>query len=213
MAVRTFLLFTLLMTVAHARVHAQSLEQPDLDRAAREMFEAGREAFDAGRYAEALENFEHAHMASGRAELLYDIGLAADRLREDERALRAFERYLQEAVDPVHRDQVAARVAALRAARERARVKDEQRRALEAAEVARAAQRAPQPAPASATVDDAQRDDSDGGVLTTWWFWTGAAVLLAGGAAAVYVATRPHEKSDLPAPNTGVVVQTLRFGP
>lgn len=212
MGVRTFFSFTLLLLALCTRVHAQSLEQPDLDRAAREMFEAGREAFEAGHYAEALEHFEHAHMASGRAELLFDIGLAADRLREDDRALRAFERYLDEAVDPVHREQVAARVAALRAARERARVKDEERRKLEAAEVARAAQRAPQPAPLdSAPADD--RHEDGGSVLSQWWFWVGASVLVAGGAVAVYVATRPEPKSDLPAPNTGVVVQTLRFGP
>ena len=219
----------ILAGTAHAQ---QSHEAEDAlgaagHRAAKVAFEQGRRAFDAGRYEEALERFEQAYELSDRPELLFDVGLAADRLREDARALSAFERYLDEAVDPEHRVQVEQRVAALRAARSRAEWRErEQDRAARAAvpppaDVARAAAR-------NSTADDASRsaggardrgpardlgDEEDGGLLSQWWFWAGAAALVAGGAVTVYVLTRPGDDPALPEPNTGVVVPTLRLAP
>jgi tetratricopeptide (TPR) repeat protein len=58
------------------------------------LFEAGRQAYWAGRYADALQYFERAYELSERGELLYDIGAAADRLRNDARALSALEAFL-----------------------------------------------------------------------------------------------------------------------
>jgi len=196
-------------------------------RAAKNAFEQGRDAFDAGRYDEAIERFEHAYELSGRPELLFNVGLAADRLREDERALAAFERYLEQAVDPEHGEQVEQRVAALRAARSRA-ARREQAREREAAlsvptpiQTARAAASGSgdRTRPASnsardAPVHDAGEDpDDSGGLLSEWWFWAGAAALVAGGAATVYLVTRPDDGPALPEPNTGVVVSTLRLAP
>jgi tetratricopeptide (TPR) repeat protein len=218
--------------VLHGTVCAQhSREAEDAlgaagHRAAKSAFEQGREAFDAGRYDEAIERFERAYELSGRPELLFNVGLAADRLREDERALSAFERYLEQAVDPLHREQVEQRVAALRSARARAEQR-ERARARAAAlnaptpkQTARAAaiegsgtrertRSTPNAAPHGAT-----RDTGDGGgLLSEWWFWTGAAVLVAGGAATAYLLTRPGDGPALPEPNTGVVVSTLRLAP
>jgi tetratricopeptide (TPR) repeat protein len=68
--------------------------QADEDREARFLFEAGRTAYDAGRYREALAHFQGAYDLSLRPQLLYNVGQAADRLRQDEVALDAFERYL-----------------------------------------------------------------------------------------------------------------------
>lgn len=95
---------------------AQDRGDPSVDAEARSLFEAGRTAFDAGRYADALEYFERSHELSGRSALLYNIGSAADRLRRDEEALRAFERYLQELPDAPNRSAVQARIQVLRRA-------------------------------------------------------------------------------------------------
>jgi tetratricopeptide (TPR) repeat protein len=66
-----------------------------LEGEAAALFEAGKQAYWAGRYADALEYFERAEKLSKRPELLYDIGAAADRLRDDERALSALEAFLE----------------------------------------------------------------------------------------------------------------------
>src|SRR5262245_19042349 len=70
----------------------------DVARAKR-AFETGQQAFAAGRFEEAADSFEHAYALSGRPELLFDLGLAADRLRDDERALEAFQRFLEMSQD------------------------------------------------------------------------------------------------------------------
>src|SRR5690348_1830127 len=68
-------------------------------------FESGQQAFDAGRFEAAADSFEHAYALSGRPELLFDLGLAADRLRDDERALEAFQRFLEMSQDSELRSQ------------------------------------------------------------------------------------------------------------
>jgi tetratricopeptide (TPR) repeat protein len=65
-----------------------------LDREARALFEAGREAMTQGRYESALAHFREAYDASGRPELLYNIAVAADRLRRDADALEAYRGFL-----------------------------------------------------------------------------------------------------------------------
>ena len=58
---------------------------------ARALFEAGRQAFTDGRFEDALQRFSQSYELSHRAELLFNIGQAADRLRRDAEALAAFE--------------------------------------------------------------------------------------------------------------------------
>ena len=84
------------------------------DDEARALFDAGRIAFEAGRYDAALESFRRAHELSGRPELLYNIGQAADRLRLDEQALEAFEAFIAAVPDHPTRTAVDARIAVLR---------------------------------------------------------------------------------------------------
>jgi tetratricopeptide (TPR) repeat protein len=95
---------------ATAEVSAESAR----DEEARSLFEAGRSAFADGRYEDALGDFQRAYELSGRAALLYNVGTTADRLRESEAALAAFERYLVEVPDPSNRAEVEARVRHLR---------------------------------------------------------------------------------------------------
>lgn len=211
-----------LFSISPSLASAQSAEQLDEDAlfgdaeqdAARAAFKDGRIAFDRGRYAEALERFEHAYALSGKSELLYNIGIAADRIREDERALEAFEQYLKETPSSSQREQVRMRVVALREARARKQREDrsdQQRQAPTPAEVASASVREPERDDA---FTESEGDRDGGGVLSEWWFWTGASVLLIAGGVTAYVLLQPQdEPAELPRPNTNVIVPTLRLAP
>lgn len=84
------------------------------DAAAREYFNAGRAAFDQADYESALMYFRHAYRTSGREALLYNIGIAADRLQRDKEALEAFEQYLDNAEKPPRETEVRTRIEALK---------------------------------------------------------------------------------------------------
>ena len=83
------------------------------DTAGREYFERGRDAFEEADYENALAYFRHAYELSGRAELQYNIGVAADRLQREEEALEAFRRYLAETKEPTRAAEVRQRIDAL----------------------------------------------------------------------------------------------------
>ncbi len=80
------------------------------------MFEAGSLAFDNARYDDAVEYFPRAYEPSGRAVLLHNVGVAADRLRRDTEALEAFEQFLAQVPAHPRRRDVEARVEVLRLA-------------------------------------------------------------------------------------------------
>lgn len=107
----TSLAFVLLASTLVSTANAQG----DREEEARALFMAGRAAYDAGRYEAALSRFQEAYELSGRAELLYNIGQTADRLRQDQVALDAFERFLTEApAEAPNRDVAQRRVEFLR---------------------------------------------------------------------------------------------------
>ncbi len=83
------------------------------DAAAREYFERGRSSFEQADYEGALVYFRHAYRLSGRGELQYNIGVAADRLQREEEALEAFRRYLEETESPAREIEVRERIHAL----------------------------------------------------------------------------------------------------
>jgi tetratricopeptide (TPR) repeat protein len=103
------------LSISAGAAHGQDVAG-DPDAEARVLFEAGVYAFNGDRYAEALEHFERSYALSRRPKLLYNIGLAADRLQEEERALESFEAYLHELPDAENRVDVEARIAVLRRA-------------------------------------------------------------------------------------------------
>lgn len=103
-------------------------ESPDTE--ARNLFEAGRLAFAGGSFERALSYFKQAYDLSHRAPLLYNIGVAADRLRHDQEALDAFEQYLREVPSAANREEVEGRVTAIRSALN-ARHAEEEARAVE----------------------------------------------------------------------------------
>lgn len=93
---------------------AQEAQSDAHDEEARALYQAGRVAFDDGRFEDALGYFERAHELSGRAELLFNIASAADRLRRNAVALENFEAYLEAVPDADNRRSVEARIALLR---------------------------------------------------------------------------------------------------
>lgn len=139
------------------------------DAEARGLFTAGEAAYSAGRFEDALSHFRRAYELSGRAALLYNIGLSAANIRRDREALEAFERYLAETEDAANRAIVEGRIVTLRRSIEQ----DEARAGeLEAAqERARAA-------------DQARAESSSGGGASTagWVLVVGGGVALATGA-------------------------------
>lgn len=84
------------------------------DGDARTLFTLGQSAFSEGRVEAALEYFQRAYDLSHRPELLFNIGHAADRLRDDRRALAAFEGFLRDVPDSPQRASTEVRVEVLR---------------------------------------------------------------------------------------------------
>lgn len=101
-----------LPTIAHSQEPVSDAH----DEEARAVFAAGETAFGDARYEDALGYFQRAYELSDRPVLLYNVGVAADRLRRDEVALDAFERFLSLVAEHPRRRDVEARVIVLRAA-------------------------------------------------------------------------------------------------
>lgn len=135
---------------------------PDVE--ARREFEAGAIAFADGRFEEALASFESSYGLSGRPELLYNIAICHDRLRHDRLAVQNYDAFLAALPETPRREEVEARLPALR---EAIAAEDAERARLEAATAA--------------------GGTSGGGedIAASPWLWIGigAGVLLAGGIA------------------------------
>lgn len=83
------------------------------DAEARGLYEAGRAAFADTRFEDAFEYFERSHALSGRPELLYNIGLAAERAGRDTDAVDSYRAYLAALPDAENRRDVLARIEVL----------------------------------------------------------------------------------------------------
>jgi tetratricopeptide (TPR) repeat protein len=186
---------------------------------AKALFQAGKAAYEAGQYADALKYFEQAYEQSKRPRMFYNIGQAADRLRNDERALEAFRRFLELVPDDPARPDVELRITALersvaqRTAAQGGAPTPADDAALAPAAVADAATR---PATPSETAYDptldapADRPHDEGSVFGTWWFWTVTGVVVAGGATALVLVLSEEPSAPKPiAGEVGGVVQTL----
>lgn len=108
--------FTSATTTAYGQAHRDvDTQQAELAEAqARSHFETGSLAFAAGRYEDALIEFRKAYGLSPRPKLLYNIAVAADRLRRDSEALESFEAYLQARPNAPEREEVRSRIVVLR---------------------------------------------------------------------------------------------------
>lgn len=78
-------------TDAYAQVKTEKAAN---DQRAREVFQKGDVAYAEGRYEEALANFQEAYDLSGRAQLLFNVSNALERLGRYQEAVDALEKYL-----------------------------------------------------------------------------------------------------------------------
>lgn len=78
-------------------------------------FRQAEVAYEQGDYVGALESFQRAHELTGNPEILYNVGVVADRLGRDELALESFELYLRGRPGAEDRADVEAKIAAIRA--------------------------------------------------------------------------------------------------
>jgi tetratricopeptide (TPR) repeat protein len=138
------------------------------EQMARSIFEAGRTAYDSGRFDQALRYFQEAYDMSPRPVLLFNIGSAADRLQENQRALDAYRAYLEAVPSANNRELVESRIQFLEGVLERGG--DATPRVATPAEAAQSVGSTPadQPAPRG------------GDVTSEWWFWTLIAVVVIG---------------------------------
>jgi len=161
---------------------AQTASSAD-DEVARGLFQAGKAAYQAGKYADALDFFEQAHERSHRPELLFNIGQAAERLRQDEKALDAFRAYLTQMLAAPNRAAVEARIRQL----ERW-VAERNPASAPVAPLAVAPTPADTAERAQAGTDDPAYTQGERGagesVAEQWWLWTGIGAVVLGGAAA-----------------------------
>jgi tetratricopeptide (TPR) repeat protein len=178
------------------------------DEEARTRFKAATMAFSDGRFEDALSDFQRAYELSGRVELLFNIGSAADRLRRDNEALAAYQAYLEASEDPPNRRFVEAR---LRMLRERGAEQEAKAQTVaaptpeEAAKTSAAERGAQDPYPAG--------EPSDTGVRSRWWLWTGVGVVVVGAIlTAVLLSTRSTRVRDAPLGDDGQVHEALRVG-
>lgn len=83
------------MAVSETDARAQvKTEKAAADQRARELFQKGDTAYAEGRYEEALAAFSEAYELSGRAQLLFNVSNALERLGRYQEAVDALEKYL-----------------------------------------------------------------------------------------------------------------------
>src|SRR5687768_8855562 len=83
------------MAVSGTDAYAQvKTEKAASDQRARELFQKGDTAYAEGRYEEALAAFQEAYDLSGRAQLLFNVSNALERLGRYQDAVDALEKYL-----------------------------------------------------------------------------------------------------------------------
>lgn len=104
---------SLVSSEAPARAQEASRDPEVADTQARAHYQTGERAYREGRFADAIEAFRQAHELSGRPELLFNIGQAADRLDDHAAAGEAFEAYLRERPDAPNRSYVEGRLSVL----------------------------------------------------------------------------------------------------
>jgi tetratricopeptide (TPR) repeat protein len=206
-------LLFLWLSLACASVLAE--DKSETESLARTLFVGAREAYERGDYASAYADFQLSYDLSQRPELLYNVGLAAQKLGRGDEALAAFEGYLAWGKGE-RAEEVRGRVAALRdlAAHQPSPAQVAVAPAPRQTEawvapvaVARAAEPAV-PAPAPEPVERR-------GSARAWWIATG--VVLVAAAIAVGVAVplskRDTKPDSAPEPNTGLTIKALSWAP
>lgn len=174
------------------------------DEEARLHFQIGERALTDGRYEEALTHFSRSHELSGRPELLFNIGVANDRLRNDQEALNAYRAFLEALPDAPNRNDAERRIEIL----ERSVAEAESGQA----ESGQVDVRPESVAAAGGQASESNRpadsvNEEDSGIASKWWFWTIIAVVVVGAGVGVGLAAT-QERSIEP---VGPIHETLRL--
>jgi tetratricopeptide (TPR) repeat protein len=166
------------------------------DAVARGLFQAGKAAYEAGKYEDALTFFEQAHTRSGRPQLLFNIGQAAERLRRDEKALEVFRAYLTQVPDAPNRVEVEARIKQLEQwVAERKNEPEPVAPIVTAPTPAETAEQAPATTPEGPAFTESDRPESEP-VTSKWWFWTGLGAVVVGGTAVALAVALGGDQSE-----------------
>jgi tetratricopeptide (TPR) repeat protein len=177
---------------------AAAAAQAKPETEAKALFAAGREAFDAGRFDAALWRWQEAYDLSARPQLLYNLGLAYDRLGRKREAIAKYEAFVAALPNDEHAAEARARVAALKAA--------------PIPTPAQTAAAAPPPAttPPPHAVSKGPKPTEDRPWHNRWYVWAGVGAAVVAGTVVAIVATSPSSPETTRAtPNSGVTVQAL----
>lgn len=156
----------------------------DADEDARQMFEAGAVAYERGRYDLALSQFQESYRLSNRPVLLYNVGTTLDRLRRDEEAVDAFERFVSAMPDHPNAALARERITFLRA-----RI---------------AAEASGETSPALNSGDEGGDD-----IAGAWWLWTIVGAVVVGAAVGIGLGVGLSEQRALPLAGANAVVFEL----
>jgi tetratricopeptide (TPR) repeat protein len=174
--------------------------------AGNELLAAGKTAYAESRFAQALEDFEQAYQRTQRPSILYRIGDTADKLGQHERAVTAFQSYLDAVPKATDADFIRSRIAANR---EALRVGDtaptSHALSPQAAALAGTAADADPSAPAAV----APSDGTD--LKRAWWLWAGGGTLVVATIVIVAVlvgSSSTHQVAPVKG-NVGGTVRTL----
>lgn len=174
---------------------------PNRETAARQHFARGRAAYQQGNFAVALDAFQASYAITQHPKLLYNVGLASQKLGLVTDAIAAFESYLAWGQGD-RAEEVGGRVAALRDLAERDAAFAEQ--PAPASLPAAVEQPAAPPAPAQPIEAPRARRR---------WPWAIAGVMVTALAVAIIVPlARTDDSEPSISPNTGVVFHALRWG-
>ena len=135
---------TMSMSVVGSKAFAQKRTRAQRIEQAKKAFIAGTKAYEGGAFPKALYHFEKAYDLTKSPDLLYNIATVSDRMRNDKKALGAYEGYIKARPRSQDRQHVMGRIRVLRKA-----IKAETQSEIRASEdAARRAQRAAQQATA-----------------------------------------------------------------
>lgn len=186
--------------------HAQDSSR---DSQARALFEAGATAYNGGRYEQALRYFREAYELSERPALLFNIGMSADRLRQDELALRSFEQYLEQVPDAPNREAAEARIQFLRSQG----VGSGSTEPAEATEPTEGATETSAVVTTTTTTDPNETDSGGGSVIEEWWFWTIIAAVVVGAGVGIGVGVAASGGTQAPIEGDFPAIYALEIRP
>ena len=169
---------------------------------------SGRAAYRAGNYTEALRSFQQALARLGRPAIYKDIGDAAGRLGDHQRAVDAYREYLGAMANASDRAEVQAKIKTHEKALREAEGGNAKTLDLSHAAAARTTGEAAAPgAPADTNAPPAAKRDG-GGEL--WWLWAGIGAAVVGTVIAALVVTSSDDPVQPPMRGSvGGTIQTL----